>query len=142
MSCRSHLSHPPSLIDWLAWCLLLGSPCAVLWVSYGGALLQVLTCQPCSIPPIMVVLQNSARAWRGRVTWILTVGCLLTYTWIIALGYLHLLTHTRMHLSVCAHTTFARQPIFQLTPTHFPPSHVVKMLSGQSSSSFGGKKII
>ena len=54
------------------------------------------------------------------------------------LGYLKLLTHTWhwMHLTFCARTMFAHQPAFQHTSTHFPPSHVVKMLSGQSSSSF------
>ena len=72
-------------------------------------------------------------------TWILTLGYLQLDTCYLTLGYLHLLTHTWMHLTFCARTTFAHQPIFQLTPTHFPPSHAVKMFSGQSSTSLGGR---
>ena len=86
------------------------------------------------------------RCWKASVpallthTWTLTVGylrlltCTCVPTLILALadlyldtctcsltlGYLHLHIHTWMHLTFCAHTTFARQPIFQLTPTTFP----------------------
>ena len=46
------------------WCL--EGPRSV-WVSYGGALLQADLPALQHPPPAMVVLQNSARAWRGRV---------------------------------------------------------------------------
>ena len=37
-----------------------------VWVSYGGALLQVLTCQPCSIPPL--------QWWSSKIVRVLGEG--------------------------------------------------------------------
>ena len=92
------------------------------WILTVGYL-HLLTCT--CVLTLMLALAN---LHLDTDTWILTVG---TYTCNTCTCLLS--THTWMHLTFCARTTFAHQSIFQLTPTHFPPSHV---LSGHSLSSF------